>query len=65
MDQFSLGLFKSGVFDFGEKVEHCTRKKYCDEAGLMGSHRESVIEKNGATPYAPCGNASCTNVETS
>jgi hypothetical protein len=39
-------------------------EKYCDEAGMTGSHRESVIEKNCATPYAPCGNASCTNIET-
>jgi hypothetical protein len=39
-------------------------EKYCDEAGMTGSHRESVIEKNWATPYAPCGNGRCTNVET-
>jgi hypothetical protein len=38
--------------------------KYCDEAGMTGSHRASVIEKNCATLYAPCGNASCTKIET-
>jgi hypothetical protein len=38
--------------------------KYCDEAGMTGSHRASVIEENCATPYAPCGNASCTKIET-
>jgi hypothetical protein len=39
-------------------------EKHCDEAGMTGSCRASVIENNCATPYAPCGNASCTNVET-
>jgi hypothetical protein len=39
-------------------------EKHCDEAGLTGSDRASVIEMNRATPHAPCGNASCTNVET-
>jgi hypothetical protein len=39
-------------------------EKYCDEAGLTGSDRASAVEMNRATPYAPCGNASCTNIET-
>ena len=38
-------------------------QKYCDEAAMTGSHRASVIEKNRATPFAPCGNPSCTNIE--
>ena len=39
-------------------------KKYCDEAEMTSSHRKSVIEDNRATPYAPCGNANCANIET-
>jgi hypothetical protein len=39
-------------------------EKYCDDAGMTGSHRASVIEENCATPYAPCGNVRCTNIET-
>jgi hypothetical protein len=31
-------------------------EKCCNEAGMTGSRRASVIEENSATPYAPCGN---------
>ena len=39
-------------------------EKCCEKKGLTGPARESFIEKNCATPYAACGNASCTNIET-
>ena len=38
---------------------------YCDDMGLVGAERERIIRNHTASPFAPCANLACTNVETS
>ena len=38
--------------------------RYCDGVGLRGAEREAVVERNRASPYAPCANVECDRVET-
>jgi hypothetical protein len=57
------GLSKAKLLDRVKRL-NIALEKYCDEEEMTGSYRESVFEKNCATPYALCGNASCTNIET-
>jgi MYND finger len=34
-------------------------QKYCDDAGLVGGVRETVVAKHTANPCAPCGRVGC------
>lgn len=38
-------------------------ERYCDDQGLIGAQREAVVARHRASPFAPCGNPSCHQVE--
>mmetsp|Transcript_14133 Transcript_14133/g.20879 ORF Transcript_14133/g.20879 Transcript_14133/m.20879 type:complete len:581 (-) Transcript_14133:644-2386(-) len=37
--------------------------QYCDDMGISGEERESTIKRHKASPYAPCANPPCKEIE--
>lgn len=38
-------------------------EQYCNDEGLSGPERAAVVAKHTASPFAPCANPACSNVE--